>query len=260
MNDKNRREGRRQARDRLAVERERHKVREKRRRTLITGAAVIGVLGLAAVAGVLAANADGTKSDSQGPVVAPTGATGKDQLAIPVGQNSAKSTLTVWEDFRCPACKQFEATYRPTIHELTGKGQLKAEYHLVTLIDHNLGGNGSLRAGNAAACAQQAGKFSAYHDVLYTNQPEESKDDYGDNATLIRLAGKVPGLVTPAFKKCVNDGTHDSWVAKSNQAFQDHKYPGTPTVFLNGTNLFGDQAPPLTPQKLKAMVEEAEKS
>jgi len=256
-NNRGGREGKRTARDRLTVERERHKVREKRRRALITSTAVIGILGLAAVAGVLAANADGGRSDSEGPVIAPRGATGEGQLAIPVGRDTAKSTLTIWEDFRCPACRQFEKDFRRTIHELTGEGQLKAEYHLVTLIDHNLGGSGSLRAGNAAACAQQAGRFPQYHDVLFQNQPEESRDDYGDNATLIRLAGKVPGLVTPAFSKCVQGGTHDSLVAKSYQTFRDHRFPGTPTVLLNGTNVFGDDQPPFTPQKLRAMVEEA---
>ncbi|WP_255952514.1 DsbA family protein [Streptomyces odontomachi] len=251
--------GKRSARERLAVERERLKARDKRRRSLITGGAVLGILGLAAVAGVLAANADGGRSDSEGPIVAPTGATGEGGLAIPVGRPDAKSTLTVWEDFRCPACKQFEGGYRSTVHELVDKGQLKVEYHLVTLIDHNMGGSGSLRAANAAACAQEAGRFTDYHDVLYTNQPEETKDTFAGNATLIRLAGKVPGLTTPAFKKCVESGRHDSWVVKSDRAFTDKKLSGTPTVLLNGTSVYGNPRIQFTPQKLKTMVEEADR-
>lgn len=249
--------GKRSARDRLAAERERLKSREKRRRSLITGGAVLGVLGLAAVAGVLAANADGGQSGSGGPTIAPTGATGEGRLAIPVGRPDAKSTLTVWEDFRCPACKQFESGFRSTIHELVDKGALKVEYHLVTLIDHNMGGSGSLRAANAAACAQEAGRFTPYHDVLYTHQPEETKDAFADNATLVRLAAKVPGLATTAFKKCVESGRHDSWVVTSDRAFTDQKLSGTPTVLLNGRSIYGDPRIQLTPQKLKTMVEEA---
>lgn len=34
------------------------------------------------------------------------------------------------------------------------------DYHLATIIDGNLGGKGSLRAANAAACAQDVGKFA----------------------------------------------------------------------------------------------------
>ncbi|MET9894085.1 thioredoxin domain-containing protein [Streptomyces sp. NPDC006465] len=257
MSEKNR-DGKRNARDRLAVEREKQKAADKRRRALIVGASVVCVLGLAAVIGVVAANAGkDKKSDTSGPVVSPSGATGKDSLAIPVGKDGAKSTLTVWEDFRCPACQAFEATYRPTIHELVDSGQLKVEYHLVTLIDGNMGGSGSRRAANAAACAQDAGKFSAYHDVLYENQPKETDDAFADNDKLIELAGKVDGLDTPAFRACVNDGTHDTWVEKSNAAFQSSGFTGTPTVLLGGKNIYADQS--MTPAKLKQMVEAANK-
>ncbi|MET7700455.1 MULTISPECIES: DsbA family protein [unclassified Streptomyces] len=253
MSEKNR-EGKRTAREKLAVEREKQKAAEKRRRAVIVGASVVCVLGLAAVVGVLAANSGkDSKSDSAGPAVAPSGATGKDGLAIPVGKDAAKSTLTVWEDFRCPACLDFETRYRPTIHELVAAGQLKVEYHLVTLIDSARGGSGSLRAANAAACAQGAGKFTAYHDVLYDNQPNETQDDFSSNNKLIDLSGKVDGLDTPAFQKCVKNGTHDSWVQKSYAAFQNSGFTGTPTVLLGSRNIYADQT--MTPAKLKQMVE-----
>ncbi|MFF7445016.1 MULTISPECIES: thioredoxin domain-containing protein [unclassified Streptomyces] len=257
MSEKNR-DGKRTARERLAVEREKQKASEKRRRTLIVGASVVCVLGLAAVIGVVAANAgkdDG--SDSAGPVVAPSGANGDDNLAIPVGKTSAKASLTIWEDFRCPACKSFEDAYRSTIHELTDSGQLKVDYHLATIIDGNMGGTGSRKAANAAACAQDAGAFTAYHDVLYANQPAETDDAYAENSKLIELAKKVDGLDTPAFRTCVEDGTHDSWVEKSAAAFRNGGFSGTPTVLLDGKNIYQDQT--MTPAKLKKQVREANK-
>ncbi|MEU2058753.1 thioredoxin domain-containing protein [Streptomyces sp. NPDC013455] len=256
MSEKNR-DGKRTARERLAVEREKQKAAEKRRRALIVGASVVCVLGLAAVIGVVAANAGKDKGDKAGPVVAPSGAQGKDSLAIPVGKDGAKSTLTVWEDFRCPACQSFELAYRPTLHELADAGKLKIEYHLVRLIDGNLGGSGSLRSANAAACAQDAGKFRDYHDVLYANQPKETDDAFGDDAKLIALAGKVRGLDTPAFRKCVENGTHNNWVDKSNQAFRAGGFNGTPTVLFGGKNIYQDQT--MTPAKLKEMVEAADR-
>jgi protein-disulfide isomerase len=255
VSEKNR-EGKRTARQKLAAEREKQKSRDKRRRALIVGASTVCVLGLAAVIGVVAANAgkdDG--SESAGPVVAPSGAQGKDGLAIPVGKESAGSTLTVWEDFRCPACKSFELAYRDTIHELTAAGQLKVEYHLATIIDGNMGGSGSRKAANAAACAQDAGKFPAYHDVLFTDQPAEADDAYADEDRLIDLAGKVDGLDTPVFQECVRNGTHNGWVEKSDEAFRDGGFGGTPTVLLDGKNIYQDRS--MTPAKLKKMVQEA---
>lgn len=257
----NKRNGMQSARERLREQRERDKAREKQRRVLIVSAAVVGVLGLAAVVGVIAANTGGKdSSDKASPVVDPSGALPGDKPAIPQGRPDAPSTLQIWEDFRCPACAQFEAAFRDTVHELEAAGAVKAEYHLATLIDGNLGGSGSLRAANAAACAQDAGKFTAYHDTLYANQPQETDDAYAKNDKLIELAAKVPGLDTPAFRGCVEDGTHDGWVKKSHDAFRRSDFKGTPSVLLNGESIFpqkGDEQ--ISPENLKKWVAEANK-
>ncbi|MFF1958573.1 DsbA family protein [Streptomyces sp. NPDC058220] len=261
MSEKNR-EAKRSARERLQQERETHRTREKRRRALIVSAAVVGVLGLAAVIGLIAANTGTDKTSvAAGPVAAPSGANGKDELAIPVGATDAPSTLTVWEDFRCPACAQFENGFRDTIHRLEKAGQLKVEYHLATIIDGNMGGSGSLRAANAAACAQDAGHFSAYHDVLYQNQPPEADDAFAKESHLLELAGKVDGLESaPGFRECVDGGHHDEWVKKSAEAFQKGSFSGTPTVLLNGESVFPKKGTEnITPDNLKKWVTEANK-
>ncbi|QLE71636.1 hypothetical protein FGW37_08500 [Streptomyces rectiverticillatus] len=252
-------DGKRSARERLQEQRQREEARAKRKRTLIAGVVVVAVLGAGAGIAALVANMGGGKKEAAGPLVAPQGATGKDSVTIPVGKPTAKATLTVYEDFRCPGCAGFENAFRDTVNELEQKGRLKAEYHLVTLIDNNLGGSGSLNAANAAACAQDAGKFAAYHDLLFKNQPQETDDAYGRKARLLELAGQVPGLDTPAFRTCVDDGTHDSWVKKSHDAFGKSSYRATPTVLLNGKSIYGDQKNPLTPDKLRQMVAEAAK-
>ncbi|MET8680674.1 thioredoxin domain-containing protein [Streptomyces sp. NPDC004647] len=257
MSEKNR-EGKRSARERLQEEREREKGREKRKRMLLVGVAAIAVLGIAAGVGVVVSRTGG-KEEAAGPVVAPTGANGEDSLAIPVGRTDAPSTLTIYEDFRCPACAQFENGFRGTIDELRRAGQLRTEYHLVTIIDGNVGGRGSLNAANAAACAQDVGKFPEYHDVLYKNQPPEQDDAFARKDYLIELASQVKGLVTNTFKKCVNDGDHDGWVKKANSAFTSSSHQGTPTVLLNGKDVYADQQNPLTPDKLKKLVGDAAK-
>ncbi|MFG3286424.1 DsbA family protein [Streptomyces sp. NPDC048111] len=263
MSDKNP-DAKRAARDRLVKEREQQKAGERRRRQLIVAGAVVGVLALAAVIGVIAANAGGNDSakaaSTSGPVVAPSGSDDKNKPAIPTGAVDAPSTLTVWEDFRCPACAAFENGFRATVHQLVNSGQLRVQYHLATLIDDKTRGAGSLHAANAAACAQDAGKFTAYHDVLYTNQPDEMDDAFADNAKLLDLAKKVPGLDTPAFRSCVESGTHNSWVVKSNEAFQAGRFNGTPTVQLNGVSVFPAKgSEQITPAALKKWVAEANK-
>lgn len=48
---------------------------------------------------------------------------------------------------------------------------------------------------------------------------------------------------------------HNSWVDKSHAAFKAGNFGGTPTVLLNGKNIYQDQT--MTPAKLKQMVEDA---
>jgi protein-disulfide isomerase len=249
-------EGKRTARERVQEQQEQERRRERRNRTLIAAGVVVAVLGIAAGIAVLVANND---KGGGATVAAPAGAIGENRLVIPTGAIDAPSTLTVYEDFRCPACGYFEKTFRGTVHGLEDSGQLKVDYHLVRIIDGNLGGTGSLNAANAAACAQDQGRFRPYHDVLYQNQPDESNDRFANKAYLLQLADKVQGLRTPAFTACVNDGKYDAWVNKSNAAFGSSGYNSTPTVLLNGTNVYTNPKDPLTPEKLKKKVAEANK-
>ncbi|MEK8170356.1 thioredoxin domain-containing protein [Streptomyces sp. M19] len=98
----------------------------------------------------------------------------------------------------------------------------------MTIIDGNLRGTGSLNAANAAACAQDAGRFPQYHDVLFANQPEETDDAYADKNRLIGLASQVKGLNTATFRDCVREGTHDGWVRASAEDFTKAGFGSTP--------------------------------
>ena len=249
----------RAARERLQQQRERDRARDKTRRMLIVSACVVAALGVAGGLGVVIAGMDDDPEPGSGPVAAPAGAKGEGKLTIPVGAPDAPATLTVFEDFRCPACRAFENGYRETVHRLQDKGLLRTEYHLATIIDGNMGGQGSQRAANAAACAQDSGKFAEYHDVLFKNQPQETDDAYARNDRLIELARKVDGLDTPAFRSCVEDGAHDSWVAKSQEAFSKSGHRGTPTVLLNGKDVYNNPQKPLTPARLQKLVEASAK-
>ncbi|MGK5530376.1 DsbA family protein [Streptomyces sp. URMC 129] len=235
--------GKRSARERLREERERERAAERRKRTAKVAAVSVAALAVAAVVGVFAANGGET---TEGPSVDP----------ISVGDKDAPATLAIYEDFRCPACGQFETTFRDTIHELTDAGKLRVDYHLVTIIDGNMGGTGSKNAANAAVCAEDEGKFTEYHDVLFENQPAESDDAFADNSRLIDLAGDVEGLDTESFRACVQEGDHDQWVENSNAGFLDSDFNATPTVLLNGDTIYGQSTDPLTPDRLRQRVDE----
>ncbi|MFC4497422.1 DsbA family protein [Streptomyces ovatisporus] len=236
-------EEKRTATKRLREQRERERAAEKRGRNLKVAGIVVALLAVAGGVGAMVAQQSG-------------GDGGTDAKPIAVGKPDAPAKLTVYEDFRCPACGQFEKQFRRTIHGLEKQGKLRAEYHLVTIIDDNMGGTGSSTAANAAVCAKDEGRFRQYHDVLFKYQPEEQDDAFADEKTLVKLAGKVDGLDTPRFRDCVTDRAHDGWVKKTSAAFKKSGYQATPTVLLDGENVYGDQSEPLTPQSLERKVEE----
>lgn len=58
----------------------------------------------------------------------------------------------------------------------------------------------------------------------------------------------------------MEDGEHDSWVKKSDTAFREGGFQGTPTVLLNGESVFpskGDEQ--ISPENLKKWVAAANK-
>ncbi|MFI5527943.1 DsbA family protein [Kitasatospora sp. NPDC051853] len=255
MSEKNR-EGKRTARERMLEERAAEEARDKRKKKLIAGGAVLAVIAAGVVIGVVVQN-QRDKPDT--PVAHPAGTIGEKNLIIPDGPSNAPSTLTVYEDPRCPACGIFEREFASTVDQLEDAGKLQGNYHIVSFIDRSLGGKGSKYGANALGCAQDAGKFRAYHDLLYKNQPEETADTFGTKSTLIDLAKQVPGLDSPAFESCVNDNKYADWVSAVQQDFDKSSYKSTPTVLLNGQPIYPKNAAgeQISPENLVKWVDAA---
>jgi hypothetical protein len=77
-----------------------------------------------------------------------------------------------------------------------------------------------------------------FHEVLYFYQPEESVDGYTD-AYLLKLAGEVEGLRSPAFDAAVKSMKYRAFVTASQKAYEraggtaEPEGPGTPTAVIN---------------------------
>jgi protein-disulfide isomerase len=215
-----------------------HQVARRHRRLIIAGA-VLGVIVALVGLGVLARHTKPARDVAYGVTQVATlpSAPAPDVPAIFFGaSSSAKVTLTIYEDFRCPYCKIAETEFEPVYRPLAEAGRIQVRYHFVDLIDRMEGGTGSIQAGNAAACAQDAGRFEAYHDLLFADQPYETSDAYGSGPALISLARQVDGLDVPAFEECVNGNVHSSWVMDNYNSLSRllGGYVATPYYAING--------------------------
>ena len=250
-------DAKRNARTRMQEERAAEEAKAKRLRKLGISGAVLAVLVVAVVVGILVMN---SKSTPYSAAQAPAGTTGANNLVVPVGAVNAPTTLTIYEDPRCPACDEFEKSFRSTVNQLLGAGKVQIHYHVVSFIDRHDQGSGSKNAANALGCAQNVGLFHPYHDVLYANQPDETVDAWADKSKLIALAKQVPGLDTPAFESCVNNNTFGAWVTAVETDFDKSGFNSTPTILLNGTSAYPSyQGTSITPQSLVTMVDNANK-
>lgn len=251
MSQRNTQEAKRAARERLRAERERQAKKDKIRRQLVVGAAVVGVLAVATGIGfgVMKMNQPtGWEAAKGDKLVAPANASGKNGTEIVLGGEKAKDTLDVYEDLRCPACAQFEQGAGELLKKGADDNKYKMRVHLGALIDNGMGGEGSKSAISALGSALNVSTdaFREYHTKLYSAEyhPAEQDDKFAEDSYLLKVADTVPELKNDKrFEKDVKDGTYDRWALEMVDTFEKEKIEGTPTVRINGKDVDQQKLP-----------------
>ncbi len=162
------------------------------------------------------------------------------------GSDEPKAVLSLYEDFQCPHCREFEKTFGPTIAKLVETGAVATDYYMVAILNSASTNNYSTRASNAAYCVGDESKdaFVRFHSALFAQQPEEGSGLAPDNNSLIetaRQAGAVGGV-----PGCINSGKNNKMIDGLAAA---SKITATPTIRLNGQDIS-----PATPDELLAKV------
>ncbi|MGW2522261.1 thioredoxin domain-containing protein [Streptomyces sp. NPDC001617] len=262
------------ARERLRVERERQAKRAKAKRQIIVAASVVAVLAAAGGIGyaVVQANKpshwEAVKSDK---VVAPANTSGKNGTTVVIGKASAKKTLKVYEDPRCPICASFEQTVGATVKKDIDDGTFKIQYIGGTFLDGDaLGkgqigsrGEGSKTAMSAMGAALNVSDeaFLEYKTALYSKKwhPDESTDKFKSDDYLIKVAQTVPALKdNKAFQSAVRSGKYDAWALAMSKTWDTNKdgVTGTPSFVMDGKKLTADSQgnPPMTVAQFNQVV------
>ncbi|MEW2045373.1 thioredoxin domain-containing protein [Streptomyces sp. NPDC051445] len=254
------------ARERLRIEREREAKRAKVRRQIIVACSVVGVLALAGGIGYAVVQANKPSywdAAKDAKVVAPANTTGSEGTTVVIGKSTAKKTLKIYEDPRCPVCAQFEQTVGPTVKKDIDAGKYKFQYVGATFIDNKDNGEGSKNALSALGAALNVSPeaFLEYKTALYSAKwhPDETTDKFKDDAYLIKVADTVTALKGNAkFQDAVKKGTYDAWAMAMSKTFDDNKegVNGTPGFVMDGKQLNGGN-PLLTVADFEKVVGEA---
>lgn len=159
-----------------------------------------------------------------------------------------KVVLSVFEDFQCPHCAEFEAAFGPTLNKLIDSGAIAVDYYAVAFMDSPTNQDSSSRSANAAYCVGDADTtpakdgFRRFHTALFTNQSPTGNPDSALIETA-RQAGVVDGV-----SECVESGKFDKAIAGLAAATG---VTATPALRFNGEDYQYS-----TPADLVAKVEE----
>ncbi|MBT1678410.1 DsbA family protein [Curtobacterium aurantiacum] len=153
--------------------------------------------------------------------------------------------ITLYVDYLCPGCGQFEQANGDYIEDLVDSGAATVDIHPVAILSNRSQGTKySLRAANAAACVAEhsPNQFYAVNQALFAKQPDEGTPGLTD-AALTDVVTGVQGLTErSAVRSCIADQDYAKWVDEQTTAVSEgtipgstlKEFPGTPLVLVNG--------------------------
>lgn len=148
-------------------------------------------------------------------------------VAYALGDTGAPVTLVDYSDFSCPHCRDFAPVVHGLIEDYVRDGKLRIVYVPVSFVNP-----ASEPASAAMICAGEQGRAWDMHDKIWGLG---SLGAY-NRATLINRAGDL-GLDVDQFTVCLDSPDTAAAVQQINSAAADHGVQGTPTVFVNDTNV-----------------------
>lgn len=143
------------------------------------------------------------------------------------GPSDAPVTIVEFADFQCPACRTASQTLR-RVQERYG-AKVRVVFRDFPLPIHKQ----AAKAAEAAACADEQGKFWEYHDKLFETQSALLVADLKQRASEL-------GLDAKRFGECLES---NKYAAEWQQDMADGRrygISGTPTFFVNGRMVAGN--------------------
>lgn len=141
------------------------------------------------------------------------------------GATNAKVTIVEFSDFQCPFCERFYTdSYQQIKKDYLDTG--KSVQFIFANFPLSFHPNAQ-PAANAAACAEEQGKFWDYHDKLFTNQTSLGDASYKQWAQDL-------GLNAAQFNTCYDTKKYDNTITAETRLGSQVGVSGTPTIYIVG--------------------------
>ncbi|CAN5677781.1 hypothetical protein BH23GEM1_BH23GEM1_02080 [soil metagenome] len=167
-----------------------------------------------------------------------------------LGDSSAPVQIVEFADFECPSCARFATITEPDVRSrIIEPGLANLTYFDLPLPQHA----NSPAASNAAACADDQGKFWAMHGQIYARQHEWSTYATKNPKGSLRAAAQAAGLDLSAWESCFDARRHQARIEASVAEAARRGVASTPTLFIGGKIYTGA----ITYDEIKAAVDSA---
>jgi protein-disulfide isomerase len=211
---------------------------------------ILGAITAAGVGGLAyaALNSGPSTTVTDAPVpVTPGSGTARGYL---LGDSSAPVQIVEFADFECPSCARFATITEPDVRtRIIETGLANLTYFDLPLPQHL----NSQPASNAAACADDQGKFWAMHDQIYARQHEWSTYATKNPKGPLRAAAQAAGLDMRAWEECYDARRHQARIDANAAEAGRRGVNSTPTFFIGGKMYTGA----MTYDEVKAAVDSA---
>ncbi|MBK8460281.1 MAG: thioredoxin domain-containing protein [Micropruina sp.] len=228
--------------------------KQKRLTRIVIAGAAIAALVLVAVFGTILVQGMNRPTTASVPVNATSA---KDGIIVNPGKPVAGAPVVqLFVDYQCPVCKSFEGIFGPTLKDMASKGEIQLEYHTMTFLDTNLRNDSSIRAGIAAACSDNVGKYSDYHDTVFSNQPATEGTGYTTDQLRREFAATagITGADLTTFQQCYDSKAMAGFVNGTNDLASKSGVNSTPTLKVNGKVLENKTLPTSNPAQLRDLI------
>lgn len=149
-----------------------------------------------------------------------------------LGEKDAPIHVVEFGDFKCPACRTWDATVLPRLKEdYINKGKIQLHFINFPFIgkDSNLGA-----AAGEAIYKQDPKAFWTFYDEIYQNQQDENEEWITEDLLVNIVKQKLPSIDVEQFKKDLNSKEIKDKVQKDLDLAEKLKVQGAPSIYVNG--------------------------
>lgn len=170
-----------------------------------------------------------------------------------MGRPDAPVQILEFADFECPACANYAVVTEPDVRKrILEPGLARLTYYDFPLPQHK----NTWAASEAAACADDQGKFWEMHDRLFQGQNDWNTEATSDPEGIMKGYAKDLALDVDKWQRCFSQHAHRRDIEANRAEAMRRHVDQTPTFVIGNKMVPGA----LTDDQMKAYVDSARRT